>query len=63
MRDVVRPCPDCGTRVSFRIRGHVPKDLALLCTECWRKRALDVQAERSRKQDLRKPTARRRPTE
>jgi hypothetical protein len=61
MRNVVRPCADCGTRVTFRISGHVPNGLALLCTECWRLRARDLQVERSRKQQLRKPTDRRRP--
>jgi hypothetical protein len=61
MRQVIRPCADCGKLVTFKMRGHVPIGLALLCTSCWRLRGMDVQAERSGKQRMRHPTTRRRP--
>lgn len=61
MREVIRPCKDCGERVRFKFRYHIPVGLALLCPRCWKKRGRHIAADRSPKQSLRKPTDRHRP--
>jgi hypothetical protein len=58
-RRVTRPCKDCGQPTVFRITGHIPSDLAMLCRRCITQRSRAIAAARSPKQVLRKPTVKK----